>query len=224
MEGILENIPQVLTYIIPGFTSLIFYTAFSAKKQKNEQHTILISILWSYIINIAYRIFSRIAGCLFPSIAGFFSNEIVTEFTSIVFALIFGLIIVKFPKKVKDKLIKIINRHLESGESVWQKAMEANDGAWATVFLNNDIVYCGEIANYTIDPDDDRKELILKKYSIAIRKKDDVNSAADFLLGIEDHSDEDSFVYIDCHQAIAIEIKKDSCSKVRKTKRWKKHR
>lgn len=86
--------------------------------------------------------------------------------------------------------------------------MENHDnGAWATVYLQNGLIYTGKLINYTSDPNEHERELLLTNYRLALRVEGTIDSSSDFCILISDHTREPlSRVLLSYNNIAAIEI------------------
>ena len=85
--------------------------------------------------------------------------------------------------------------------------MKNKNGAWVTVYLENGLIYTGMLINYTADPSDADKEILLSNYRLAVRNEKAPNTPADFCTVIETHTDDpNAKVYLNHKVITAIQI------------------
>ena len=181
LENIIQAIPDVLLYIVPGFLTEKIVETFTPTRQRSEYETTLWSLLYSFLVKISVDIFQacfKIAIEIFhPNCTAeiYFSNfESWRIAVYIVVAIIVGMLIVRVTKsKAGTNIAQLFNSNFCPTESVWLRLMEECDGRWATVITKDGFKYIGVIKNYTLDPDDSTKEIALISYKYFIKKTPD---------------------------------------------------
>lgn len=205
---IINSIPDLLLFVIPGYIVVRVDEVYSLKKRANSFDTILYSLLYSFVIGIVFSLISNIAQTIASSTKPFFENATVKHISYLLLSLIMGWIMVRLPKTGAGKLVlKKFNKGLVSGDSVWTKAMGNEKGAWATVYLANGLIYTGALVDYTTDPNENVKEILLEKYRLALRNTEPLTSSEDFSIEIEDYTmDESTKVFLSRDDIVSIEI------------------
>ena len=79
---LIQHIPEVLMYILPGFISLRLRETFGLHKKQKELNTILYSILYSFIIQLAFNALKFLGLLIFPSMAGWAIKSNIKTFPS----------------------------------------------------------------------------------------------------------------------------------------------
>ena len=205
-------VPKILMYIIPGYIVTRTVERFRLEKHKDSFNTLLYSLLYSYIIGVAFSLFDSILMCI-PYYAVFWSRHVYAATTLkqllyLVLSIILSFIIIKLPKaKNYDKVYSLFNPNLEQSPSVWKKALECKEGAWVTVYLNNGLIYKGKLSYYTVDSTDEFQELLLTNFILLLRNENSGILPENFVTRIDDHEDEDSFsVLLERKNITSIEI------------------
>ena len=71
----------------------------------------------------------------------------------------------------------------------------------------NGLIYTGKLINYTVDPADELKEVLLSNYRLAVRREGIIRKPEEFCTIIEDHTnDPDTRIYLNQNSIIAIQI------------------
>lgn len=103
--------------------------------------------------------------------------------------------------KAEKYVNKIFHSNTKSEPSVWNHAMKAEYGAWAKVYLfNENRVYVGKLINYTIDPEDNNKEILLSSFSSYLLDSEEE---------VDNYDDDNKLVLIKCSDIKCIEVIKD---------------
>lgn len=191
---LLDAIPEVLLYIAPGFVSIKIEEEFLPRKTHNRLDTVLFSILYSFIVGIVYQ---TIFAAIFPS-SNEENNVVIKQAVCLLLGVALGLFLVRIPPTIIGKTVgKIFGEGLSSASSVWVEAMKNKTGAWATVYLKNNLVFTGALSNYTMDPDEEIKEVLLTNYRLMVRRDSMVGLPKEFCVVIEDyHEDANATVFL----------------------------
>lgn len=205
---LINQIPELLLFVIPGYISLKIQEKFGLKKRSEENDALLKCVLYSFIIGIVYTILKAFlvwSGLM--EIVLRYINTDAKEPVYFILAVIFGYALVKVPTtKFGEWIEKRFNSNLKNATNVWIDAMMQTDGAWATVYLDNGFIYTGMLINYTADPNDEKRELLLTNYRLSV-KREDFNLDKDFCVDIVDYTQDDSqSVYLSADHVIAIQI------------------
>lgn len=208
LKDVIGIIPDLLLFIIPGYITIRVHEKYDLQKRIDDFDTILYSILYSFVIGILFSIISKAVCRLFPSCTFFFEESVVKQILYLLLALMMSLLLIKLPKTRAGELVRgIFNKNLAPYSSVWIKAMQNDAGVWATVYLKNGLIYSGKLINYTSDPNESIRELLLTNYRLALQNNGPITSAEDFCCEIEDHThDSTSKVLLDRSDILAIEI------------------
>ena len=207
LKDLTGSIPDVLLLVIPGYVSLKIKEKFGIEKKKDNLETALYSVLYSFIIGIAYSIINTIFAHKCPQALTFFENESVRQIVCLMMACILGWILVKFPKSAIGSGIEKLYDKSISPDSVWIEAMENKEGTWVNVYLNNGVIYTGALINYTADANSDEKEILLSNYRLAVRNTGKLKDRGEFCTVIDDYTDKpDARVYLSQKVIVCIEL------------------
>lgn len=219
--SLIDSIPKLFTYFIPGYISLVIINYYSSTKKKDEKYLVIMPITLSFIITNVMD--------LFLSLFFYKSNQNIKSISYLVGSVILGISVSlynndKIKVKVKPKnsdenkkesisLKKIIDRKITNNYSseptVWFKAMKSEKGQWVRVFLYEDnIAYIGSLDYYTRDTEVEEKEILLSKYvSLNIKQNKIIEST-------ESYEDK---VWINCKNITCIEfLKGEECDNINK--------
>lgn len=200
LDKVINIIPQILTYIMPGYISIYIYKKEKHEKEQQNNHIILMSMVISFILItvldsliVLINLFSNVSIQLNPTIRILLLLVLSLIYTWLWFKYT-GSTIENYIKKIADN--NSINR-----PTVWNYAMECSTGAWARVYLREDnIAYVGKLINYTNDPNDKCKEILLQSFSsIQLDNKQELSN----------YDDDNKMVLINCTSIKSIEILKD---------------
>ena len=188
LNEIIKSIPDLLLLIVPGYVTLQIREKYRLERKVDNFDAVLYSVLYSFIIGIAFSVIM----CLL-SIFGLSNStptpDTIKQISYLLLAVCFGFILVKLPKSaVGVKIEKCFNKSLTPGANVWSKALDNPDGAWATVYLKNGLIYVGMLINYTSDPNDGNKEILLSNYQLSVRNEAFTGKPDDFCCLITDNS------------------------------------
>lgn len=170
-----QLIPDVLLYIVPGFLVLKITEEYLPKKKLSQYESILWSILYSFIVTIEFNILCWLMACICKCSTTFDSGNISISNTSklviyFFLAIATGFLITKAAVSfVGKKITKLFNPNMAPGEDVWFESLRAQKGTWATIYLNNGLIYTGMLSKFTADPDDNNKLILLKQYRLMQR-------------------------------------------------------
>lgn len=195
IKDLLEIVPELLLLFIPGYISIKISEKYGLEKKKEHFDIIVYSILYSFVIGIIYSIiiFSLEHFCVV--ISTFLEETIVKQIVYLVLAVVLGFVLVKVPPTRLGGFIRCcFNKNVSPESNVWIKAMKNTKGAWATVYLENGLIYTGKLIYYTADPDDEEKELLLSNYRLSVRNSAEVRKKEDFCFDIEDKREDDKGV------------------------------
>lgn len=193
IKDLLEIVPDLLLLFIPGYISIKILEKYGLERKKEHFDIIVYSILYSFIIGIIYSIiiFSLEHFCV--TIGAFLERATVKQTVYLVLAVILGFILVKVPPTRLGGFIRgCFNENVSPEPNVWIKAMRNTEGAWVTVYLENGLIYTGKLIYYTVDPDDEGKELLLSNYRLSVRNNAEVRKSDDFCLDIDDNTGDDN--------------------------------
>lgn len=213
-EEFVALIPEVLLYIVPGFIVLKIIEAFTPRKKLAQLETVLWSLFYSFLITLATAVvlwsYRRICLCIKIEGIEIKKGDNIYLAISLGLSLLSGFIITKFSNSVVGEFFtKIFNRNLSTGEDVWFKSLQAKEGAWATVYLKNGLIYTGIVSKYTANPDDEKKLILLKNFRLMVRKKAPYTARKKqaFCTVIDDKTNEESArVLLKYDDIIAIEL------------------
>lgn len=200
INDIIDIIPKLFIYFIPGYISITIKKRFRSQKEYKDTHNIIMSIVVSFIITtlvdmIIYFIERRfnIQLCITDT----FKNMILIFFSCLI-----GILwVLYYDSKVELLINKLLKCNINSQSNVWNKAMKSPKGAWARIYLYEyNMLYIGKLEYYTIDPEDESREIFLTSYT---SYKIDTKEI------IEEYNDDKKTVLINCKNWVNIEILKD---------------
>lgn len=208
IKDLLEIVPELLLLFIPGYISIKISEKYGLERKKEHFDIIVYSILYSFIIGIIYSIiiFSLEHFCVV--ISTFLEGTTVKQTVYLILAVVLGLILVKVPPTWLGVFIRgCFNKNVSQEANVWIKAMKNTKGAWVTVYLENGLIYTGKLIYYTVDSDDEGKELLLSNYRLSVRNSAEVRKSDDFCFDIEDKTgDDNAKVFLSRDVITSIEI------------------
>lgn len=201
-------VSDLLLLVIPGFITLRIKSVYGIEKQERKFFAILYCILYSFIVSAVYSAVVWIFGKIFSDFNPSSIPNAVKQISYFLLAVILGYVLVKFKGSRAERfVIRLFNRNLSHESVVWQKAMENKNGAWATVYLKNGMTYVGQLLNYTVDPDEVDKEILLYQYKLYVRQDLSSGNAEDFLHLVTDNTDEaHAKVLLNYRDILSIEI------------------
>lgn len=170
-----QLIPNVLLYIVPGFLVLKITEEYLPKKKLSQYESILWSILYSFIVTIEFNFCCWLLARMCKCSSNFDGGNISISDTSklviyFLLAIATGFVITKVSASfVGQKITKLFNPNMVPGEDVWFESLRTQKGTWATIYLNNGLIYTGMLSKFTADPDDNNKLILLKQYRLMQR-------------------------------------------------------
>lgn len=208
IKDLLEIIPELLLLFIPGYISIKISEKYALEKKKEHFDVIVYSILYSFIIGIIYSVILFPVEHFCATIGAFLKNTTVKQTVYLILAVVLGYGLVKVtPTPLGDFIRGCFNKNVSPEPSVWIKAMKNTNGAWVTVYLENGIIYTGKLIYYTVDPNDEGKELLLSNYRLSIQNNAEVRKADDFCIDIDDKTgDDNAKVFLSRDVIVSIEI------------------
>lgn len=210
LKDLIVVVPELLLLVVPGYISIGIKEKYCLEKKSEIFDITLYSILYSFIIGIVYSAIEALSIHVWARSVDIFKVDTIKQFAYLLLAVFLGLFLVKFPKTTVGVWVgKRFNKNLSLEPSVWIKAMENNSGAWATVYLENGLIYTGMLINYTSDSDDEEKEILLSNYRLSVRNEDAPKVSEDFCTIIVDYTDNSNArVFLKQNVIVAIEIQK----------------
>lgn len=178
MVDVIQNIPELLLQVVPGYITLKLIEVYGTQKKKDNFNTLMLSILYSFVIGVVYsavgHIFVFLVGFCNPRLSGKISFALQTilikQCIYLILSVVLGLFLIKLPKLKFGKWIdRIFNKQQSSEPDVWSRAMQNDHGAWAIVYLKNGLIYTGQLIAYTSEPDVENKEILLSKFTLEVR-------------------------------------------------------
>ena len=210
IDKIIALIPELLLNFIPGFISIRIKEIYGCQNKHDEFGYTIYSILYSFVILLVYRIFTAFVGVVKLPLTAFLAKETVKCCACLLLAVVLGILLAKLPQSKPGSWFgRKINELTSPEGTVWEKAMKNPNGAWARVYLNNGMVYYGELIDYTINPDDPVKVVMLYNYELKVRiEEKDSNKSGHRLLyvGLPKTSKETDKVLIKRDDIVSIEI------------------
>lgn len=205
---LVEVVPELLLLVVPGFISLRIKEKYCVETKKDSFDSSLYCIFYSFIIGIVYSTVVFLFSLFINNVKEFFENESVKSACYLLLSFLFGLVLVHFPKTtIGQKINKSYNKNLSSEPTVWMKAMQNEEGAWATVYLKNGMIYTGKLINYSTDPNDEKRSILLYNYRLSVRNEGGISSPSGFCRDVKDNTEvDDCKVFLDGDNIISIEI------------------
>lgn len=200
LDKIIDIIPQILTYIMPGYISIYIYTQEKHEKEQQNNHIILMSMVISFILITVLDSLVILINLFLK--ADIQLNSTIRILLLLVLSLIYTWLWFKYTGSIIENYIKkIAGNNSINRPTVWNYAMECSNGAWARVYLREDnIAYVGKLINYTNNPNDKCKEILLQSFSsIQLDSKETLSN----------YTDDNKMVLINCSSIKSIEILKD---------------
>lgn len=130
INKILEVIPNILEYFIPGFIFLTIRNLSLAKETSKDKFIVINSIVISFVF---VEILKLIPGL---------NNSDKFTILSIVMMLILSKIYIKF--KLEDKIIGQFIKGKTTSDDIFSALIEKEEGAWVRVYMK-DVIYVGKI-------------------------------------------------------------------------------
>lgn len=187
IKDIIEIIPQVMTYLIPGYIALSIRVAYRHERKYDEKYMILMSVTISYIIRILIFALLELTNHIpVKAIKDFSvyikSNSGAFSIFMLILAIILGYILTIYPDSYIDKKVKkLFKCNATSEESVWVEAIKKTKDTWVRVYLyDKNIGYMGIVKNYTINMNLSERELLLTSYvSFKIKQNEIIDNHVD---------------------------------------------
>lgn len=130
INKILEVIPNILEYFIPGFVFLTIRNLSIAKENSKDKFIVINSIVISFIFVEALK--------LIP----WLNNNNNFTLLSIILMLILSKIYIEF--KLEDKIIELFVKGKTTNGDVFSVFIKKEEGAWVRVYMK-DVIYVGKI-------------------------------------------------------------------------------
>ncbi len=198
ISEIINSIPILFTYFVPGYISLYIKENYLHEKGRKETHLLLLSLILSFVIRSSVESILYIFNLLFK--CNILIDDNIKSCIYILVAVLIGIGMILYKdSKIESTINKIFKNNVISEPIVWNHAMKCINGGCARVYLHDqDLMYIGNLSDYTIDPEDDRREVLLTafcSYKLSNKKQ------------IEDNSQNDNaMVLIECKDIKSIEI------------------
>ncbi len=145
---IIENLPLLLQYIVPGYTSIMI-VSFALSKKINKKNMVLFGCLISYVL-LSFISLMRIKW--FQHLP---NNATINSALAIILGVIISLLIsiVSQGKWFKKLSIKVFHKTLN--DDIWRDVFDLNNGSNLKVFLRDQDYYLiGHLKNYEEKGDD----------------------------------------------------------------------
>lgn len=170
LNNIIKVIPQLLMYFIPGYIALEIKRGSRQESKYIDRDLIILSITYSFLIGLIVIISSSLFNWFINLFVEFNIKDLSDEWriiANIIIAILFGYIITIYPDtRLASFVRKVLKSNSEPYSNVWNYAMKNPNGTWARVYLEEEnILYVGMLIKYTIDPDEERKEIYLGSFS-----------------------------------------------------------
>lgn len=199
-------IPQLLLLFVPGYIALSIQTKYLPKKRPDNFDATWLSILYSFIVGIAFELLRMIKNVVLPNkvIVG---DGSLKHLVFLLLGVVLGFILTKVPNNILGKKISsVFNKNLDANIGVWETAMRQKEGAWVIVYLKNGMIYRGELRDFTDDPNTERKELQLYDYTLFVKNENKTSLEDEFSFLVEEGQANDR-VYLQREDIIAIQIR-----------------
>lgn len=200
IKDIIEIVPKLFLYFIPGYIAIHIKSYFKNEKSAKDTHVLIMSIVVTFIINILLNFIIYLINKI--TCKTIILNDNNKPLVLLIGSIIIGYLWVRFYDSKLEKWInKVMKSNTTSEPNVWNKAMKCENGAWVRVYLyDQNILYEGKLLNYTIDPEEERREILLGAFaSYNINDKQE----------IESYNEDRKTVLINCNELTNIEILKD---------------
>lgn len=208
MEFSISDIPSLFLLLIPGYVTIEIVRRCGPTHRHSKFDAILYSVLFSFTISIIYSIITRIIGCACPKLENILIDDtVIRTAIYLIFGIILGLAILKItPTKLGEFILHIFNKNLSTKASTWIVAMKNDNGAWATVYMENGTIYTGQLIYYSSDLDEANKDILLTNYRMAIRTgcTDDPENFCKVI--VDNTANPEAKVYLQLNNIISIEI------------------
>lgn len=161
----LDDLLQIISFLIPGFLTIIFFFYLIPAKKKSDLEIIVFSVVTSSILSlIAIGLFSLISYTtnlklkLVPTGIGF---DIARIFVGLILATLLARF---FQTQIFRKITYNIFRiRIYPFSRIWNDFFNTSPNSVVKVFMNNGTTYIGVVRSSSVDPNDDVQELELWK-------------------------------------------------------------
>lgn len=169
-----QVIPDVLLYIVPGFLTLKIIEKYSPRKKHLQYESILWSVLYSFVVKIEFAFICWFCGpvcqCIFDANGWSF---VLTDDTKLLvyflLSIATGFLFLKASNSHVGRIITLkFNPNMVPGANIWFESLRTQKGAWATIYLNNGLIYTGMLTMFTADPEEN-KLILLEQYRLMQR-------------------------------------------------------
>lgn len=174
-SSLIKIIPDLFMYVIPGYIALHIRKIYRQERSHKEKHTILISIVYSFLIdkilfvilNFIEWIYEFILKCNSTICNQLNISDEWNIVLKLVLSFLFGFVITIYPDtRFSKKIANLFHSNTEPYSTVWNYALNSPKGAWARIFLHDEnICYTGTLLKYTCDPDQELREIYLGKFT-----------------------------------------------------------
>ena len=165
---LLQSIPELILYFIPGFICVRLKEIYGFKKVHSKFTATVYSFLYSFLALIIYSVCLYLVKQIWPGFVKSINPELKKILKPCIFLLLgvlLGILITKLPKwGVGRKFEKWINKQYSPEETPWELAMALPYGGRFKVYLRNNVKYEGFGRSTTSDPGEPRKEILLHSY------------------------------------------------------------
>lgn len=152
IKEIIEQIPYILQYFVPGFIILSLYCFMESKPINNGTYTIGFSVLSSYIISVIVSM-------------GTGGNTLITLIIEIIIAIIIGLLSSKVVRSEAVKMVLSEFTEKDMEDNMLRKVMDFELGTILQLYdKNQNLFYTGAL--FMIDERDTEPWVSLIDYSI----------------------------------------------------------
>lgn len=198
ISKIIQEIPTLFIYFIPGYVSLYIKENYLHEKTKKDTHLILLSIILSFVIKSSIDFILYIIEKFTKSYV--YIDPDVKSFIYIVVAILVGIFMILYKdSKLENRINQKLKNNVISEPTVWNHAMKCSNGGYARVYLHDeDLIYVGDLINYTLDPEESKREILLAAFTMYKLSNNEL---------IEDNAgNENATVLIECKDMKNIEI------------------
>ena len=163
MPSNLNELIPLVSFLLPGFITIILFFYQVSEKRKPELETIIFSVLCSIILGFFTNLIFLLINAITNLRLNLKNDGYGFTVVSITFGIIFSVILARF---FKSKFFGFINKKLFGITTypfgrLWNKFLDLPPNTVLKIFLNNEIVYVGILKRFSIDPDDDKQEIEL---------------------------------------------------------------
>lgn len=158
INNIINIIPTLLEYLVPGFIFLTIRN-FSFSKDNSKDKYILIKA-----IIISYLFLEIINPILFPVINMLRVNSEIRPYLFIFLVTFVSILYVKL--NIEDKLISLLGSNKTSQEDCFEAIINSKSGAWIRAYLSEErIIYMGKLKYYDDKENKDNRKIVLTLFS-----------------------------------------------------------